>query len=130
MSLRSKVSQRNFEENLYLGAILLYLVNYHEEVLHIMKLQIFLSIYKYIIETSLGYVLREAFLFSLPTGALYIFSLAVLTNHLGGILFLIFLTGNMLFIGLTIVVYAVLYVFVRTKRTQIHDFIENLALEE
>lgn len=67
---------------------------------------------------------------SLPTGALYIFSLAVLTNHLGGILFLIFLTGNMLFIGLTIVVYAVLYVFVRTKRTQIHDFIENLALEE
>ncbi len=64
---------------------------------------------------------------NLPEGALMICSFAVMTNHIMGLLFLIFMTQNPLWIGLSVVVYIVLYVFVRTKKESIHDYLEKQA---
>ena len=66
----------------------------------------------------------------IPAGAMMIFSLAVLTNHLGGILFLVFMTQNPIFIGIAVIVYLVFYIFVRKNREKIHDYLEQMALEE
>ncbi|MBL1228472.1 PTS galactitol transporter subunit IIC [Enterococcus sp. BWB1-3] len=68
---------------------------------------------------------------NLPEGALLICSFAVMTNHIMGGLFLIFMTQNPLWIGLSVIVYIVMYLFVRTKREVIHDYLERQAeLEE
>ena len=68
---------------------------------------------------------------NLPEGAMMICSFAVMTNHIMGILFLIFMTQNPLWIGLSVVVYIVLYLFVRAKKESIHAYLENMAkLEE
>ena len=64
---------------------------------------------------------------NLPQGALLICSFAVMTNHIMGGLFLIFMTQNPLWIGLSIVVYIAMYLFVRTKREAIHDYLERQA---
>lgn len=61
----------------------------------------------------------------LPAGALLICSFAVMTNHLMGGLFLIFLTQNPLYIALSVMVYIVLYLFVRIKRDAIHAYLER-----
>lgn len=64
---------------------------------------------------------------NLPQGALLICSFAVMTNHIMGGLFLIFMTQNPLWIGLSIVVYIAMYLFVRAKREAIHDYLERQA---
>lgn len=61
----------------------------------------------------------------LPAGALLICSFAVMTNHLMGGLFLVFLTQNPLYIALSVVVYIVFYLFVRIKRDAIHAYLER-----
>lgn len=66
---------------------------------------------------------------SLPAGAMLICSFAVMTNHIMGGLFLIFMTQNPLFIGLTVIVYITLYLFVRIKKTTIHAYLEKQAEE-
>jgi len=65
--------------------------------------------------------------FHIPDGAMMIASFAVMTNHIMGILFLIFLTQNPIYIGATVVVYIALYFFVRFKREAIHDYLERQA---
>ncbi|MFD1414847.1 PTS galactitol transporter subunit IIC [Oceanobacillus jeddahense] len=65
---------------------------------------------------------------SIPAEALLIASFAVMTNHIMGGLFLIFMTQNPLWIGLSVVVYIILYLFVRIKRDAIHDYLEKQAL--
>jgi len=67
---------------------------------------------------------------SLPAGAVMIFSLAVMTNLLLGILFLVFLTQSPIWIGLSILVYIALYIVVRKKKQTIHDYMEMQALGE
>ncbi|WP_445667713.1 PTS transporter subunit IIC [Oceanobacillus sp. FSL W8-0428] len=65
---------------------------------------------------------------SLPAGAVMIFSLAVMTNHLAGLLFLLFLTQNPVWIILSIAVYVVLYIVVRLKKEAIQTYMERQAL--
>ncbi|WP_314062417.1 PTS transporter subunit IIC [uncultured Vagococcus sp.] len=67
---------------------------------------------------------------NLPAGALLICSFAVMTNHIMGGLFLIFMTQNPLWIGLAIVIYVILYVFVRVKKEGIHGYLEKQAALE
>jgi len=55
-------------------------------------------------------------------------SFAVMTNHIMGGLFLIFLTQNPLYIALSVIVYIVFYLFVRFKKDAIHDYLERQAL--
>ncbi|MGM7315621.1 PTS transporter subunit IIC [Enterococcus casseliflavus] len=64
---------------------------------------------------------------NLPEGALLICSFAVMTNHVMGGLFLIFLTQNPFLIGLSVIVYIGMYFFVRTKREVIHNYLEKQA---
>lgn len=64
---------------------------------------------------------------NLPEGALLICSFAVMTNHIMGGLFLIFLTQNPFLIGLSVIVYIGMYFFVRTKREVIHNYLEKQA---
>ncbi len=68
---------------------------------------------------------------NLPAGTMMICSFAVMTNHIMGLLFLLFMTQNPLWIGLTVAVYLILYLFVRVKKEAIHAYLENMAkLEE
>ncbi|MEO1768970.1 PTS galactitol transporter subunit IIC [Candidatus Enterococcus ferrettii] len=62
---------------------------------------------------------------SIPEGALLIASFVVLGNYFLGSLFLIFLTQNPLFIGLTVVVYVLLFILVKTKKESITDYLER-----
>lgn len=66
----------------------------------------------------------------LPAGVMLICSFAVMTNHLMGGLFLIFLTQNPFYIALCIIVYIIFYLFVRFKKESIHDYLEKQALGE
>ena len=65
---------------------------------------------------------------ALPVGVMLICSFAVMTNHIMGGLFLIFLTQNPLWIALSVVVYVIFYVFVRVKKEAIHEYLERQAL--
>lgn len=67
---------------------------------------------------------------ALPVGAVLICSFAVMTNHFMGGLFLIFMTQNPIFIGITIIAYFVLYVLVRKNKPRIHEYLERQALGE
>lgn len=63
----------------------------------------------------------------LPVGAMLICSFAVMTNHLMGGLFLVFLTQNPVYIALSVAVYIVFYLFVRIKKESIHAYLERQA---
>jgi PTS system galactitol-specific IIC component len=62
---------------------------------------------------------------TIPAGALLIASFVVLGNYFLGSLFLIFLTQNPMLIGLTVIVYLVLLVFVKTKKETIVNYLEE-----
>ena len=64
----------------------------------------------------------------LPSGAVMIFSLLVVGNLLFGSLFLIFLTQNPFLIGATIVLYILLYSYIRKNRAKIEAYVERQAL--
>lgn len=66
--------------------------------------------------------------YEIPSGAMMIFSIILLANWVNGLLFLIFLNGSPLLIGLSIIVYVGCYLFVRTKRDSIHEYLEKQAL--
>lgn len=65
---------------------------------------------------------------AIPDGALMIFSLTVLTNLLGGILFLVFMTQNIWLIGLTVIVYIVLFALFKRHKQAFHRYLEKQAL--
>ena len=62
---------------------------------------------------------------TIPAGALLIASFVVLGNYFLGSLFLIFLTQNPMLIGLTVIVYLVLLVFVKMKKETIVNYLEE-----
>lgn len=66
---------------------------------------------------------------AIPDGALMIFSLTVLTNLLGGILFLVFMTQNLWLIGLTLLVYVVLFILFKKNKQAFQTYLEKQALD-
>lgn len=64
---------------------------------------------------------------NLPAGAVLIFSLTVLTNMLGGMLFLIFMTQNVYWISLSVISFLVLYVIFKRNKEDFLLYIERQA---
>lgn len=65
---------------------------------------------------------------AIPDGALMIFSLTVLTNLLGGILFLVFMTQNGWLIALTVFVYLLMFIIFKKNKQAFHTYLEKQAL--
>ena len=65
--------------------------------------------------------------FAIPEGAAMITSFNILGKPLMGLVFLAFLSGNPLLIGLTVVVYAVCFALYKTKRPVIDAYLERMA---
>lgn len=61
----------------------------------------------------------------IPAGTLLIASFVVLGNYFLGTLFLIFLTQNPLWIGLSILLYLILFFFVKKNKEAIVDYLER-----
>lgn len=66
---------------------------------------------------------------TLPAGALMITSFNILGKPIIGLIFLAFLTQNPLYIGLTVVVYFVLYFVFRTNKDAVRDYLDAQALK-
>lgn len=64
---------------------------------------------------------------AIPAGALLITSFNILGKPLVGLVFLAFLSQNPLWIGLTIVVYFVLYYLFRTNKKKVLDYLDRQA---
>ena len=63
----------------------------------------------------------------IAAGAMLITSFAILCNPAGAILFLAFVNGNPVTIGIAVIVYIVCYVLVRKNRDRIHAWVEKQA---
>ena len=63
----------------------------------------------------------------LGAGIMMITSFAILCNPAGAILFLAFVNGNPITIGIAVIVYIVCYALVRKNRDRIHDWVEKQA---
>lgn len=63
--------------------------------------------------------------FELPQAGVYIMSFAIMSHPVMLLLFYAFLSKNPLFIGLTIVVYFVMYFFFKKNRQAVYDFLES-----
>ena len=63
----------------------------------------------------------------IAAGAMLITSFAILCNPAGAILFLAFVNGNPVTIGIAVIVYIVCYILVRKNRDRIHDWVEKQA---
>ena len=63
----------------------------------------------------------------LGAGIMMITSFAILCNPAGAILFLAFVNGNPVTIGIAVIVYIICYVLVRKNRDRIHDWVEKQA---
>lgn len=66
---------------------------------------------------------------AIPAGAMLITSFNILGKPLMGLIFLSFLTGNPIFIGISVVVYFVLWMLFRKNKTKINDYLERQALK-
>lgn len=64
---------------------------------------------------------------ALPAGAVLICSFNVMARPLNGLIFLAWISENPLLIGATIVVYAILQVFLRTRRPQIWMYLKKMS---
>lgn len=64
---------------------------------------------------------------ALPAGAVLIASFNVMCRPLNGLIFLAWISGSPLWIGLTIVVYACFQVFLRTRRSQIWLYLKKMS---
>lgn len=64
---------------------------------------------------------------ALPAGAVMIASFNVMCRPLNGLVFLAWISGNPIYIGLTIVIYAGFQVFLRTRRTKIWMYLKKMA---
>ncbi len=65
--------------------------------------------------------------FAIPAGAALITSFNILGKPMLGFVFLAFLSQNPIFIGMTVVIYALCYAAFRFKRTAIEDYMEKMA---
>ncbi len=63
----------------------------------------------------------------LGAGIMMITSFAILCNPAGAILFLAFVNGNPVTIGIAVIVYIICYVLVRKNRDRIHGWVERQA---
>ncbi len=91
---------------------------------------VYLTLGLYLV-TAIGPIFTEVATdvgFNLPEGALMIFSLAVLTNLLGGILFFVFMTQNPLFIILTFIFAFGFQYIAKKNKDAIHEYLERTAL--
>ncbi len=66
---------------------------------------------------------------AIPAGAMLITSFNILGKPLMGLVFLSFLTGNPIFIGISVVAYFVLWMLFRKNKTKINDYLERQALK-
>lgn len=64
---------------------------------------------------------------ALPVGAVLIISFNDMCRPLNGLIFLAWVSGKPLWIGLTIVVYIILQVLLRTRRAQIWQYLRTMA---
>jgi len=64
---------------------------------------------------------------NLPGGALMITSFNILAKPLVGLIFLAFLSGKWYFVGLTILVYMILYILFRKNKSSIYEYLESRA---
>ncbi|GEK88659.1 PTS system IIC component, Gat family (TC 4.A.5) [Alkalibacterium putridalgicola] len=64
---------------------------------------------------------------NLPEGAVLIFSLTVLTNMLGGLLFLVFMTQNTYLIGLSVILFIALYIVFKKNKEDFLLYLEEQA---
>lgn len=67
--------------------------------------------------------------YAIPAGAALITSFNILGKPAMGLVFFAFLSGNPLFIGLAVAVYAVSYAFCRIKRPQINAYLDKMAMK-
>lgn len=65
--------------------------------------------------------------FAIPAGAAMITSFNILGKPLLGLVFLAFLSGNVVFIAIAIVIYAVCFAVYKLKRTSIDNYLEKQA---
>lgn len=65
--------------------------------------------------------------YAIPAGAAMITSFNILGKPLVGLVFFAFLTGNPLWIGLTVVIYVVAYILYRMNDKKIEAHLENMA---
>ncbi|MDC9474903.1 PTS galactitol transporter subunit IIC [Clostridioides difficile] len=66
---------------------------------------------------------------AIPAGAMLITSFNILGKHLMGLVFFAFLSANPIYIGLSVVIYFVLWVLFRKNKTSILDYLEKQALK-
>ncbi len=64
---------------------------------------------------------------NLPEGAVLIFSLTVLTNMLGGLLFLIFMTQNVYLVSSTVILFIALYLIFKKNKESFLTYLEKQA---
>lgn len=65
---------------------------------------------------------------TIPAVGLMITSFGILNNPTMGLIFLAFLTKNPLIIGLTVILYFILYFLYRKNTEKVHAFVENQAM--
>ena len=65
--------------------------------------------------------------FAIPAGAAMITSFNILGKPMLGFVFLAFLSGNPLFIGIAVAVYAVAFIIFKTKNQQIVEYLDRQA---
>lgn len=66
---------------------------------------------------------------AIPAGAMLITSFNILGKPLMGLVFLSFLTGNPIFIAISVIAYFVLWLLFRKNKTKINDYLERQALK-
>ena len=65
--------------------------------------------------------------FAIPAGAAMITSFNILGKPMLGLVFLAFLTGNPLLIGIAVAVYAVAFAVFKLKNASIMDYLDRMA---
>ncbi len=65
--------------------------------------------------------------FAIPAGAAMITSFNILGKPLMGLIFLAFLSGNIVLVAVTIIIYAICFILYKTKRSIIDNYLENQA---
>lgn len=61
------------------------------------------------------------------TGIMLVTSFVILGQPIAALIFFAFVSQNVFFIGLTIVIYAISYIILRKNKTKLHDYLERTA---
>lgn len=64
----------------------------------------------------------------ITTGAMLITSLVILAQPLAALIFFPFISQNFVLIGLLVVVYAISYILLKKYKTNLHDYLERVAV--